>query len=85
MGSLPIIENSKLYNTMVVVNNKGYLMHKYSKMHLFDIDIPGKITYRESDTFCSGSKISVIDTEYGKIGLGICYDIRFPELALLMN
>lgn len=55
------------------------------KMHLFDIDIPGKITYKESDTFKSGDEPCVFDTEFGKIGLCICYDIRFPELSLLMR
>jgi omega-amidase len=55
------------------------------KIHLFDIDIPGKITYKESDTFTAGKKICVFDTEFCKIGLGICYDLRFAELGLLMS
>ena len=54
------------------------------KIHLFDIDIPGKITYKESDTFQPGKKICVFDTEYCTIGLGICYDLRFSELGLIM-
>ncbi len=53
------------------------------QMHLFDIDIPGKITFRESDTLTAGQNVSVVDTEVGRIGLGICYDIRFPELAMI--
>ena len=54
-------------------------------MHLFDINIPGKIKYVESDTFEAGNKIEVFNTKYGKIGVGICYDIRFGELASLME
>lgn len=53
------------------------MIAKYRKSHLFDIDIPGKMTYKESDTFSPGDQISVFDTEYGRFGLGICYDIRF--------
>jgi omega-amidase len=52
------------------------LIAKYRKSHLFDIDIPGRITYKESDTFSAGDKMVVFNTEYGRIGLGICYDVR---------
>lgn len=50
-------------------------------MHLFDIDIPGKITFKESETLTAGTRGTVVDTVHGPIGIGICYDIRFPELA----
>lgn len=53
------------------------------QMHLFDIDIPGKISFKESDTLTAGENIAVVDTEAGRLGLGICYDIRFPELAMI--
>jgi len=53
-------------------------------MHLFDINVPGKITFKESDTLKSGNNITVVDTDLGKIGIGICYDIRFPELSRIM-
>jgi len=53
-------------------------------VHLFDIDIPGKITFRESDVLSPGNKVTIVDLpEYGKIGIAICYDIRFPELATI--
>lgn len=53
-------------------------------MHLFDIDIPGKITFRESDVLSPGNKITIVDLpEYGKIAVAICYDLRFPELAMV--
>ena len=53
------------------------------QIHLFDIDIPGKVTFRESDTLTPGKTITVVDTEHGKLGIGICYDLRFQELAML--
>jgi omega-amidase len=53
-------------------------------VHLFDIDIPGKITFRESDVLSPGNKITTVDfPEYGKVGIAICYDVRFPELAMI--
>ena len=53
------------------------------KVHLFDIDIPGKITFKESETLTPGDHPTLFDTEFGKCAVGICYDIRFAELALL--
>ncbi len=50
-------------------------------MHLFDIDIPGKITFKESDALSPGNKVTTFEAHNWKIGLGICYDVRFPELA----
>lgn len=58
-------------------------MHR--KIHLFDIDVPGRITFKESDTLTGGDRLAVFDTPYGKVGLGICYDIRFPYLAMLLR
>lgn len=50
-------------------------------MHLFDIDIPGEITFKESDSLSAGNQFAVIDVKSFKIGFGICYDVRFEELA----
>jgi hypothetical protein len=52
-------------------------------VHLFDIDIPGKMTFKESRTLTPGETPTVVDTAAGRLGVGICYDIRFPELAML--
>jgi len=84
-GSIPEKDPStfKIYNTSMVFNREGQMIAKHRKMHLFDIDIPGQITFKESKILTGGSEFTVFDTEYCKIGLGICYDIRFPELALL--
>ena len=53
-------------------------------MHLFDIDVKGGQYFKESDTLTPGDQVTVFDTEFGKMGLCICYDFRFPELARLM-
>lgn len=54
-------------------------------MHLFDIDIPGRQTFRESDTLSPGDTLATFDTPWGRVGLGICYDMRFPALAQLLR
>ena len=53
------------------------------QIHLFDIDIPGGVTFKESDTLSPGTTATVVDTDVGRLGIGICYDIRFPELAIM--
>lgn len=82
-GTFPEVENSKYYNTCTVWDPNGNLIAKYRKMHLFDIDIPGKITFKESDILSSGNELSIFTMENMKIGIGICYDLRFEELAKL--
>ncbi|GFR46917.1 hypothetical protein Agub_g8564 [Astrephomene gubernaculifera] len=82
-GSIPERCGGRLYNTCCVFNSRGELLAKHRKVHLFDIDIPGKITFKESLTLSPGPGPTVVDTEAGRLGLGICYDIRFPELAQL--
>lgn len=82
-GSMAETENGKLYNTCLVYGPDGKLLAKHRKLHLFDIDIPGKITFKESDCFTAGSNLTVFDTPYCKVGLGICYDLRFAQLAQL--
>ena len=83
-GSIPEKENANLYNTSYLFNRNGELIAKHRKMHLFDIDVKGKIKFMESDVLTAGDNVTIADTEFGKIGIGICYDIRFPELARLM-
>lgn len=81
-GSYPESDAGKVYNTSVAFSPSGDIISKHRKLHLFDIDVPGKITFKESETLTGGDKITLFDMEgYGKIGLGICYDIRFPEVA----
>ena len=85
-GSIPEFEpvSKKLYNTSLTFSPSGELLATHRKVHLFDIDIPGKIKFRESEVLSPGDQITIIDLpEYGKIGLAICYDVRFPELGTI--
>ncbi|KAG5275992.1 hypothetical protein AALO_G00126750 [Alosa alosa] len=80
-GSIPEEDQGKLYNTCSVFGPDGNLLLKHRKIHLFDIDVPGKIRFQESETLSPGSSLSMFDTPFCKVGVGICYDMRFAELA----
>lgn len=84
-GSMPEKDkDGKVYNTSYVFDRKGKQIGKHRKAHLFDIDIKGGQYFKESDTLTPGNQVTVFETEFGIIGLCICYDFRFPELARLM-
>ncbi|HEY3805444.1 MAG TPA: carbon-nitrogen hydrolase family protein [Kofleriaceae bacterium] len=70
----------RTYNTLVVVDPRGELVARYRKIHLFDVDIPGGAVLRESDATAAGTEAVVADIAGVKVGLSICYDLRFPEL-----
>ncbi|MFT3700566.1 MAG: carbon-nitrogen hydrolase family protein [Kofleriaceae bacterium] len=70
----------RAYNTCVVVDPAGALVAKYRKIHLFDVDIPGGATLKESDGTVAGDSLHVVEIDGVKVGLSICYDLRFPEL-----
>lgn len=80
-GSIPENDGGKIYNTCTVYDPKGDMIAKHRKVHLFDIDIPGKIKFIESETLSPGNNFSYFDTPLCRIGIGICYDIRFAEMA----
>ena len=85
-GSIPeyVPDTKKYHNTSLLFDPTGKLLATHRKTHLFDIDIPGKITFRESDVLSPGNKVTLVDIPpYGKIALAICYDVRFPELATI--
>ncbi|KAI5669640.1 hypothetical protein M9H77_19493 [Catharanthus roseus] len=82
-GSIPERSGDKLYNTCCVFGTDGELKAKHRKLHLFDIDVPGEFSFMESDTLTAGETPTIVDTEVGRIGIGICHDIRFQELAML--
>jgi len=71
---------SKSYNTSLLIDADGIIRGTYRKIHLFDVDLPGEVSVRESDTRISGTEVIVATTPLGTIGLSICYDLRFPEL-----
>lgn len=85
-GSIPEKDAAgKVFNTSVTFSPEGEIIAKHRKVHLFDIDVPGKITFKESDTLSPGGAVTVFDTPFCKVGVAICYDIRFPELSMLMK
>lgn len=78
--------SEKVYSALHVINDRGEVVAVYHKLHLFDVHVAGEgVDYRESDTFAAGEKPVVVDTPWGKVGLAICYDLRFPELFLSME
>jgi predicted amidohydrolase len=70
----------RTYNSAIAIDPRGELVARYRKIHLFDIDIPGGATLRESDSTAPGDELVVVDIGGAPVGVSICYDIRFPEL-----
>ena len=85
-GTIPIASNypNKVRNSCLVYNDKGEQVARYDKIHLFGLDL-GTEHYHEENTIESGNEVVVVDTPYGKIGLSVCYDLRFPELYRAMG
>ena len=73
-------EDARAFNTSCLIDPQGKLLARYRKIHLFDVDLPGRVTVRESATRAPGEEPVVVPTELGVLGLSICYDLRFPEL-----
>ena len=84
-GSMPEKDaEGNVYNTSYIFDREGKQIGKHRKVHLFDMDIKGGQTFKESDTLTAGDSDTVFDTEFGKIGVMLCFDIRFPELSRMM-
>ena len=84
-GSMPEKDaEGNVYNTSYIFDREGKQIGKHRKVHLFDIDVKGGQTFKESDTLTAGDSDTVFDTEFGKIGVMLCFDIRFPELSRMM-
>jgi nitrilase len=93
-GTLPIRDESggadegKLWSRSYVIDAQGEIRAKYDKIHLFDVDVPPRRSaqsataesYRESDQFLHGTELVLVDTPAGRLGMAICFDLRFPEL-----
>ena len=80
-GTLPLRTNDgRLSNTCLVFDEQGWLQRRYDKIHLFDVSIPGGESHQESTHFAAGHEVIVINSPLGRLGLAVCYDLRFPEL-----
>lgn len=79
-GSMTEAAGEKCYNTTVVFGRDGAEVARYRKIHLFDVEVPGGLCYRESDTMMGGREVVTYDLEGITVGCSICYDLRFPEL-----
>lgn len=87
-GSVPEISaDGKVYNCSLSVSPDGALVAKHRKVHLFDIDVPGGIRFKESDVLSPGASATAFDAHDVSctVGVGICYDVRFPEMAMIQT
>jgi predicted amidohydrolase len=79
-GSIAEAADGHVYNTSTLFDREGGLVARYRKIHLFDVDLDGQPPLRESALFTPGEQVVSHDSDLGRIGLSICYDLRFPEL-----
>jgi deaminated glutathione amidase len=77
-------DKDRCYNTHVLLDDTGHTVATYRKLHLFDVDIPGGPKLLESNGTIAGDELKVVDSPIGRLGLSICYDLRFPELYLTL-
>jgi omega-amidase len=83
-GSIAEKAGDRIFNTSYTFNPEGKRIGRHRKMHLFDVDIKGGVSFQESSIVAPGDQVTVFDTHYGKMGVAVCYDMRFPELIRLM-
>lgn len=79
-GSVLERDGDRVFNTSVLLDREGELRATYRKIHLFDADPPGGLPSRESFLYSAGDEVVTAETEFGRVGMSICYDVRFPEL-----
>ena len=86
IGSIPLVADSpnKVRNSCLVYNELGEQVARYDKIHLFNLEL-GNEHYHEADTIEAGDKVVVVDSPFGRIGLAVCYDLRFPEIFRAMK
>lgn len=80
VGSQLILENDKIFNRSFLLDTNGEIRARYDKLHMFDIELKHGEAYRESDAIAPGDKAVIVETPWGKLGLSICYDLRFGAL-----
>ena len=83
-GTVPELSEGRIYNTSYVYGPDGRQLAKHRKAHLFDIDVQGGQRFRESDPLSPGNAITTFETAFGTMGLCVCFDLRFEELARCM-
>src|SRR5512139_1064456 len=85
-GSIPLVADApdKVRNSCLVFDETGTQMARYDKIHLFNLDL-GNEHYHEASTIEAGNQVVVVDSPFGRIGLAVCYDLRFPELFRAMK
>ncbi len=81
-GTIPIAcdDVNKIRAAAILYDDQGSVVARYDKIHLFDVTLSHDEIYKESDTTQPGKDLIVVDTPVGKLGIGVCYDIRFPEM-----
>lgn len=84
-GSMPELDSGRIYNTCFVYAPDGSVIARHRKAHLFDIDVKGGQRFCESDTLAAGEGPTVFETPFGRAGVCVCFDIRFPEFICSMR
>jgi predicted amidohydrolase len=79
-GSIQEADAGKVFNTLPLFDRGGELVTRYRKIHMFDVDLPDQPPFRESATYSPGDQLVTHPTELARLGLAVCYDLRFPEL-----
>ena len=80
LGSLPIKDKTKYRNRSIMINPNGKIVAYYDKIKMFDVKLPNKEQHNESKTFKPGNKLVSVKLPWGRLGLTICFDLRFPEI-----
>ncbi|PZU61154.1 MAG: nitrilase [Sphingobium sp.] len=83
LGSLPLTgerEDGRLANRTFVIDDSGAIRARYDKIHLFDVDLATGESWRESASYGPGERVVTVDTPWARMGLAVCYDLRFPDL-----
>tara|TARA_Y100000591_G_scaffold322166_1_gene338152 strand:- start:2602 stop:3387 length:786 start_codon:yes stop_codon:yes gene_type:complete len=80
IGSLPIKDKNKFRNRSIMINSKGKIAAYYDKINMFDVKLPNKEQHKESNMYKAGKKLVYVKIPWGKLGLTICYDLRFPQI-----
>lgn len=80
-GSIPEKDGGQIFNSCFVFGPDGKFLARHRKLHLFDVELSEGISFKESDALGQGDSLTLVETPFAKIGVGICYDIRFPEVA----